>query len=213
MMTKINKIIKQKSYYEVHVTDAVYEIDGELLQFYDLHEGENYAIALLEDLHKKSRFRRAYQRACYLLNERDYSYQMLYQKLMISYQDDLLCKSILEKLVKINLINDRRYAERYAEYLVQKKGYGIYRAKQEMLKKGLAKDLIQEFLAQQEAFAQENVYAVLVKKYGRILQDEQDFKTRNKVIAGMARLGYDITSIKYAIEDYFANQEDEESVL
>ena len=82
-----------------------------------------------------------------------------------------------------------------------------------MLKKGLAKDLIQEFLAEQEAFAQENVYAVLVKKYGRILQDEQDFKTRNKVIAGMARLGYDITSIKYAIEDYFANQEDEESVL
>ncbi|MDE6777625.1 MAG: RecX family transcriptional regulator, partial [Oscillospiraceae bacterium] len=129
------------------------------------------------------------------------------------YQDDLLCKSILEKLVKINLINDRRYAERYAEYLVQKKGYGIYRAKQEMLKKGLAKDLIQEFLAEQETFAQENVYAVLVKKYGRILQDEQDFKTRNKVIAGMARLGYDITSIKYAIEDYFANQEDEESVL
>ena len=209
MMTKIIKIIKQKSYYEVHVTDnAVYEVDGELLQFYDLHEGETYAIALLENLHDKSRFRRAYQRACYLLNDRDYSYKMLYQKLMLSYQDDLLCKRVLEKLVAINLINDRRYAERYAEYLVQKKGYGIYRAKQEMLKKGLDKNVIQEFLAEQQEFALENINSVLAKKYGRILQDEQDFKTRNKVIAGMVRLGYDVTSIKYAIEDYFAEQEE-----
>lgn len=209
-MVKINKIIRKKSYYEVQVTDAVYEIDGELLRQYGLQENESFEVDVLEELHQKSRFRRAYQRACYLLDDRDYSYYMLYQKLMLSYQDNTLCTSVMNRLVQCGAVNDRRYAEKYAEYLVQRKGYGIYRAKQEMLRKGLDKDLIHEFLAEQEEFALANLPVVLVKKYGSILIDEQDFKARNKVIAGMTRLGYDYRAVRNAIEDYFAEQEDEE---
>lgn len=209
-MVKINKIIRKKSYYEVQVTDAVYEIDGELLRQYGLQENESFEVDVLEELHQKSRFRRAYQRACYLLDDRDYSYYMLYQKLMLSYQDNTLCTSVMNRFVQCGAVNDRRYAEKYAEYLVQRKGYGIYRAKQEMLRKGLDKDLIHEFLAEQEEFALANLPVVLVKKYGSILIDEQDFKARNKVIAGMTRLGYDYRAVRNAIEDYFAEQEDEE---
>ena len=207
---QILEIHRQKSYFEVTTDAAVYEIDGSLLREYRLSAGSDADEALLQELHDRSRYRRAYQRACYLLDERDYSYAMLYRKLMQTYRDKALCKRVCDKLNDADLIDDRRYAEKCAEYLVERKKYGIYRAKQEMLHRGLDKSLVENALADLEDTAEDNLPAVLEKKYGRLLTDPKDFKTRQKVIAGMARLGYNFQSVKNAIEDYFADWEDED---
>lgn len=206
----IKEITKQKTYYEVRTEDGIYEIEGELLRRFHLQEGMDADEEALEEMHRKSRFRRAYRRACYLLDERDYSYSMMHQKLMRTYQDRELCSAVLRQLVQCGAIDDRRYAARLAEYLVESKRYGTYRALQEMRRKGLDKDLAQEALAPYEEAAEENIPYVLEKKYGRCLTDPNDRKTRDKVIAGMARLGYDYHSVRDAIEDYFADWEEDE---
>lgn len=162
-----------------------------------------------ESVTEQFRFRTAYERACYLLDAREYSYSVLYQKLMQNYHDEALCTAVMQKLADCNAVNDRRYAEHYAAYLVQRKKYGIQRARQEMLRKGLDRELIQEFLAEQQEFADENLSQVLVRKYYRYLQDEQDYKAREKAVAGMVRLGYDFRAVRNAIEDYFAGLENE----
>lgn len=205
---KITEIEKQKNYYAVHTTDGVYEVEGELLRRFRLCEGMEIDAETLEDLHSKSRFRRAYRRACYLLDERDYSYSMMYQKLMRTYQDRELCKSVMEQLVQCGSINDRRYAARLAEYLVETKRFGIFRARQEMLRRGLEKNLVEESLEPFEESAVENIPMVLEKKYARCLTDPNDWKAREKVVAGMARLGYHYRDVKEAIEEYFADWED-----
>ena len=71
---KLLKITHKKTYYEVVAEFAVYEVDGELLRQYHLEEGQNFDKETLEELHRKSRFRRAYRYACYLLDNKDYSY-------------------------------------------------------------------------------------------------------------------------------------------
>ena len=202
-------IHRQKSYYEVETDAAVYEIDGSLLREYHLAAGMHTDEALLQELHDRSRQRRAYQRACYLLDERDYSYVMLYRKLMQTYHDPALSRNICDRLREAGLIDDRRYAEKCAEYLIERKKYGIYRAKQEMLHRGLEKTLVENALADFEEQAEENIPAVLEKKYGRLLTDPHDRKAREKVIAGMARLGYNFQSVRDAIEDYFADWDEE----
>lgn len=210
----ITGIVRQKSYFEVHTAAAVYEIDGSLLREYHLEEGAQADEETLQTLHDRSRERRAYQRACYLLDERDYSYAMLYRKLMQTYRDKLLCLRVMERLTASGMIDDRRYARKLAEYLVERKRYGIFRARQEMLHRGLDKSLTEDALADLEETAEENIPAVLEKKYGRILTDPKDYKTREKVIAGMARLGYNFRSVKDAIEDHFAalpEDEDEDA--
>lgn len=210
----ITGIVRQKSYFEVHTAAAVYEIDGSLLREYHLEEGAQADEETLQTLHDRSRERRAYQRACYLLDERDYSYAMLYRKLMQTYRDKPLCLRVMERLTASGMIDDRRYARKLAEYLVERKRYGIFRARQEMLHRGLDKSLTEDALADLEETAEENIPAVLEKKYGRILTDPKDYKTREKVIAGMARLGYNFRSVKDAIEDHFAalpEDEDEDA--
>ncbi|MBQ8926714.1 MAG: regulatory protein RecX [Oscillospiraceae bacterium] len=207
---KITEINKQKTYYEVRTELAVYEIDGEFLRKYRLEEGHDAQEELLEELHDKSRFRRAYKRACYLLDARDYSYSLMYQKLMATYHDRELCHRVLTQLVQCGAIDDRRYAARLAEYLVERKRYGLYRVRQEMLRRGLDKSLIEEQLEAFSETAEDQIGQVLEKKYGRYLTDPDDLKARQKVIAGMARLGYSYGSVKAAIEDYFADFEEDE---
>ena len=207
---KIISIHRVKSYFEVTTETAVYEIDGSLLHEYQLSEGTDADDELLQALHTRSRERRAYERARYLLDDRDYSYAMLYRKLWQTYHDKELCRNVCNRLSENGLIDDRKYAEKCAEYLVERKKYGIFRARQEMLHRGLAKELVEHALAGLEDTAEKNVSAVLEKKYGRLLTDPKDYKTRQKVIAGMARLGYNYQSIKNAIEDFFDAQEDDE---
>ena len=207
---QILEIHRQKSYFEVKTEAAVYEIDGSLLREYRLDAGTDADEELLQTLHDRSRERRAYQRACYLLDERDYSYVMLYRKLMQTYRDKALARKVCDRLAQSGLIDDRRYAEKCAEYLVERKKYGIFRARQEMLHRGLDKTLVENALADLEEQAEENIPAVLEKKYGRLLTDPKDFKAREKVIAGMARLGYNYRSVKDAIEDYFADWDEED---
>ncbi|MBR6618627.1 MAG: regulatory protein RecX [Oscillospiraceae bacterium] len=209
-MMKIREIHKEKTFYAVSAGDGVYEIDGELLRRYGMQEGMECDGDTLLELHQKSRFRRAYRRACYLLDERDYSYSMMYQKLMRTYQDRELCNSVMQQLVQCGSINDRRYAERLAEYLVVSKRYGIFRARQEMLRRGLEKNLVEDALDGWEDAAEENIPAVLEKKYARYLTDPKDWKAREKVVAGMARLGYNYRDVKAAIEEYFADWDEDE---
>lgn len=203
-------IVRQKSFYSVVTDEGEYEISGELLRQYHLEEAETADSTLLESLHRKSRFRRAYQRAGYLLDERDYSYSMMYQKLMQTYRDRELCTAVLRRLVENGYIDDRRYAAKCAEYLVERKKYGIYRARQDMLHRGLEKNLVEAALQPFQETAAEQIPAVLEKKYGRILTDPDDRKARERAIAGMVRLGYDFRSVRNAIEDYFADWEDED---
>lgn len=206
---EIIEIKKQKTYYEVHAEDGVYELDGDYLRAYHIQEGADIAEDVLWELHNKSRYKRAYRRACYLLDARDYSYAMLYRKLMQTYQDKQLVLDVMDRLTENGSVNDRRYAEKLAEYLVERKRYGIYRARQEMLHKGLPRELVEEALEDLEEAAEENIPIVLEKKYGRILTNPADYKTREKVIAGMARLGYNFRSVKAAIEAYFEDWEEE----
>ncbi len=204
----ITEIIRTRAYYEVHTGDAVYELDGSLMEQYAIKAGMHVPEETLCTLHEQSRYRRGYRRACHLLDERDYSRTMLYRKLMQTYQDKALCQKIVDALTEEGYLNDRRYAEKLAEHLVERKRYGIFRARQEMLKRGLDKELVEEFLAPLEEKAEENIPEVLERKYGRDLTDPDDLKARKKVIAGMLRLGYDYRSVKNAIEDYFADWEE-----
>ena len=61
-----------------------------------------------------SNFRRAYQRALFLLDYRDYSAKEMTEKLVGTYKNEALCAAVLEKLKENRFIDDERYAEKLA---------------------------------------------------------------------------------------------------
>ncbi len=179
-------------------------LHSSIISEYSLKDEIEIPEEALEEIIFNNDYRRAKERALYLLEYRDHSYHELNEKLSKNYSDEV-CEAVMEKMVELRLINDRKYAEILARQLCEIKRYGEYRARFEMQKKGLDGELIDEMLAEYEDDATERLEALVEKKYSRYLVDK---KGVNKVINALVRQGYNFNDIKIVLEKYLDEVED-----
>ncbi len=161
--------------------------------------------AVLEIVHAND-FRRAKERALYLLDERDYSYIELYKKLERNYDEDI-CLEVCNRLSEIGCINDSRYSERLAEHYCVTKRFGLRRAREEMRKRGISNELITEALYPYEDTVPDRISELIEKKYARYLTDEKGVQ---KVKAALVRQGYSFSEVNKALSEYEYEDEIEE---
>lgn len=137
--------------------------------------------------------RRARERALYLLDYKDYSYIMMFKKLSENYPEQI-CYEVCDRLAELGVINDHRFAEGLARRYMEVKGFGRYRAVQEMRQKGLSKELIEEALApySDSESTRERLRQLIEKKYRRRLDSEDGVK---KVKNALVRQGYSYADI------------------
>lgn len=154
-----------------------------------------------------SNFRRAYQRALYLLDYRDYSAKEMTEKLVKTYKSEALCGAVLKKLQDNGFIDDERYAERMARKLVESRKFGYRRAKREIMQKGIDQFTAEDALAEYEEAFEENLTELLQTKHSRYLTDSTDRKSIEKVKSALVRYGYDFSEINRAVKEYFENSE------
>lgn len=169
--------------------------------------GEEVDEEQLSQIISNSNRRKAYQYSLYLLDYRDYSYREMFSKLEKVYKDEDLCFEIMRKLVRNNMINDKRYAESLARKYVEVKKFGIYRAKREMYAKGIVGDTADKALEPYADCIQENIQELLERKYYRYLDDPDDRKNIEKVKNSLVRMGYGFDDINYAVREYLENIE------
>lgn len=157
----------------------------------DVSDEEIYEIKRWDNL------RKARERALYLLDYRDYSFVELYEKLEKNYDEDV-CLEVVQNLAQIGIIDDRRFAERLGEKLVVTKGFGYYRAKQEMLRKGLDRDLVEEVLGDYQDDTLSRLEELVEKKYLYKITDE---KSLNRVKNALVRQGYSYNDINAVLSE------------
>lgn len=195
---KIEKIEKYKGKtYGVYFDDAEpIFINSEIVSEYHLKAGTEMPESALAEVVRANDLRRARERALYLLDLREYSYIELFKKLEVNYDEDI-CYEVLNRLCELGLVDDRRYAERLGEYYITTKGFGIYRASQEMYRKGISKELISEVLEQYEDDTAVRLYELVKAKYERYMTDE---KGVNKVKNSLMRRGFSYEDINIVIK-------------
>lgn len=172
-------------------------INSEIIAQFHLRAEVEIPDEAWEDVIYANDFRRARERAMYLLDYRDYSYSELYKKLHDNY-DEQICYDVCDKLAELGFVNDRRYAEALARKYMEVKKFGYYRAVQEMRQKGLSKELIDEALTEYEDTTVERLTELIEKKYLRRLEDEDGLK---KVKNALARQGYSYSDINAALNE------------
>ncbi|MBQ8622934.1 MAG: regulatory protein RecX [Oscillospiraceae bacterium] len=173
-------------------------IHADIVFDYHISAGVVMSENAIEEVIRANDARRAKERALYLLDERDYSYVELFKKLEKNYDEDI-CFEVLNRLVELGCINDRRYSKKLAEHLCVTKKYGYYRAREEMRARGLPNELIDEALAEFEDDTHERLMLLIEKKYARYLCDE---KGVNKVKSALVRLGYSYSQVNSAIAEF-----------
>lgn len=153
-----------------------------------------------EELHEiisLSNERRAKEKALWLISYRDHSKKELADKIRRTCDEDSAQKAV-DRLEELGLVNDEGFARRYAEQLIFSKHMSKRGVSYELSRKGIDKELAQEILEDIDVDENEEIKAVLEKKY-RNLDDE---KTRRRAVAALQRLGYGWNSIRRAMDDY-----------
>lgn len=202
-MDEMNKIISLEKFkgstYCIKLLDGdtIY-LHSSIIAQYSLKEGIEIPQSGLDQIVFDNNFRKARERALYLLEFRDHSYKELFDKLVKNYSDEV-CFAVMEKMVDLRLIDDRKYAKMYARKLFEVKKVGKYKAKFEMKKKGISSELIDEMVESYEDDTIERLKELVDKKYARYLSDEKGIK---KVTGALSRAGYSYPEIKEVLNMY-----------
>ena len=179
----------------------------DIIADFGLRSGMSVEREELKKIIYASNFHRAYNYALYQLDYKDYSAEEMHGKLIEKYKSEKLCLAVVSKLAKAGLIDDSRYAEKLARKLVVSKKYGFYRAKREIMLKGIDEYTALEALEPYSETYTENLEELLRNKHYRLLTDSSDKKSVEKVKNALSRYGYSFEEINCAVRNYFENEE------
>lgn len=140
--------------------------------------------------------RRAFNKAVDLLATREHSRREIVTKLTQRGYEKEIAEETAEKLIEYGYLSDERYARLYARELKEKKKYGNGRIKQELFRKGIDRDIIENILSENDENEEEVICDILRRKYPRFAEDE---KIKNRAINALLRYGYRIPEIKKAM--------------
>ena len=181
----------------VFVDEAFWaKIDNDILLQNGIKVGTSVDDGFLSRLHFESDFKRAKDKALYLLSFKDYSKKELSGKLKKGY-----CAPAVEKAVarmeELGLVNDEVFAQKYAKELLFNKHFSKRRAEFELSQKGIDKDVICEVLSNLECDAVEQIRTLVDKKYKTAYSDE---KVKKRAVAFLQRHGYSWNDIKQVLD-------------
>ena len=141
-------------------------------------------------------FRRAYNKGLDLLSRRPHGTKELIKKLCEKGHEMEATEKACDRLLELGLLNDEEFARILANELYERKGYGIKRIKQELIFRGLDREIVENTIETLDIDTQTRIILVIKKKYLNKLDDE---KGRKRAIDGLMRLGYSYSDIKSAL--------------
>lgn len=197
---KITSITKKNgTRWQIEVDDEYWAIlDAEIIVNQHLKVGSELTEERMEEILRAADFRRARERALYLLDYRDHSRGEIVEKLSQNV-DRGIAEEVADKLCELGLIDDGTYAKKLARHFLLTKKYGARRAEFEMRRKGIDGRLAAEAVAEVEP-DEDLLEELALKKYGRYLEDDPDGKGRDKAIRGLMRLGHGYYEAEAAVD-------------
>lgn len=178
--------------------EYVFSIDPDIWYSLDYSDGCEIDDNELDELKTLVDSRLAYSQALRFLTLRAHSSDELYKKLLRKHSADC-ARFAVEKCRELGFIDDEDFAVRYANELAQKKKYGLSRIRQELLLKGIDRDIIEIALSNLEIDFSSSIIDVVEKKYSDCFNND---KGKRRMISGLIRLGFSYSDIKEALKDY-----------
>jgi len=173
-------------------------LDNDVVFEKSLFVGMEIDLEGVKELSHISQVKRAKARALWYLERMDYTEKALFDKLCKAGFEKTACAEVLARLCELNLVDDRRFAERTAEKLK-----GQNKSRREILNKlylkGVPLDLAKEVLSDTDVDEESQIKELLQKKYSYKLTDADSTK---KVFAALVRRGFSYSAVKSALKNY-----------
>lgn len=172
------------------------------------HSGDPIDEGELAQLKAKAQDRKAFNKALNIICRRDHGERELTEKLSKTL-DKASAEAAVKKAVELGLVNDKNFAEKYAQELYTRKGFAPARIRLELLRKGISRDLADEVADGIEFNPQERIVELLSSnRFARQILDE---KGRERTCNALARLGYSYSDIRSAMREIDIEVPDDEN--
>ena len=184
---------------KMHVSiDGVYTFTVDETFFYSLflNEKKDYSTDELNEILEKAGERRAYNYAVSLLSRRDHTVKEINDKLKQKGYGQYASAAVL-KLSEQGYLSDERFARMYVRELINLRKYGKKRIIQELMRKGVNRDIIDDVLSEAE-FPDNRLREIIERKYMRFLDTEKGVQ---KTVNALLRLGYSYGEIRNALKE------------
>lgn len=165
----------------------------------------------LSALSEESTRRRAVDRALYQLGFRDHGEQELLQKLTRSFPRPA-AEAAVARMKELGLVDDLRFARLFARDRIVTRGYALPRIRQELLKKGVQRDAVEQALRElkEETDTVGQIEEILSRRFSPLPTDE---KGKRRMMNYLLSRGYRYHEIRDALErrgDAWQESEEEE---
>ncbi len=178
------------------------KIDSETLLASPYSIGSEISDEQLKELIDSSKEKRAKEKALWLLSTRDHSKRELEIKIRRTSDGDSAKKAV-ERMEELGLVDDEKFARRYADELINIKHLSERGVKYKLLEKGIERDLAEKILGELSPDPREHIGILIEKKYLRYLFDE---KGRRKTVSALERMGYSWSDISTVMNKYFEDE-------
>lgn len=159
-----------------------------------LRKGDELTESMLVMLQSENRKILALQQAMRYLARREHASFELKQKLRKKKYDEELIEQIIFHLKEKDLLDDYQFALKYIQERVLYKKVGEKKAAQELMAKGVSRDLIEQALSETvlDEEIEKNVKQLAEKKLRLLEKRETDtFKLKQKLVSYLLGRGYD----------------------
>lgn len=157
----------------------------------------------LKELKFRSDYKRAKSRALWYLDRTDHTEKALYDKLVRAGFSKKAVAAVIENLTEFKMVDDRRFAERFAERCIES-NISKRETLNKMLQKGFPYNLAKEVLDEFESDEEGQIKALIEKKYATKLTQE---KGNEKVFAALIRKGFSYSAVRSALKEYIEELE------
>ena len=173
-------------------------LDRSTLEENGIKVGTELDDCTLRLLIQKSVENRAKSKALWLLSYRDYTKKELKDKISRDFTIEE-AERVSDRMEELGLLNDERFAKKYAGDLLFVKHLSKKAAKYKMLQRGIANELCDQVLDEIYIEPKEQIKEILDKKYSKYLNDEKGIK---KTFSALQRMGYGYSDIRSAMSEF-----------
>lgn len=199
---KITKIepSKRKGFSRIYLDGQFFmSLADEILARRALKVGNELSEGDVPELSRASLVRRARERLLYALDRRFHSEKELREKLRRDYPPDIIDAAIAE-LDSLGLIDDAAFARAFCEHRANSMKKGPYAIRQELILKGVSREVIDAALG--EVFCDEDEEYNAAKKAAEKYQSDVDTpKGKQRAFAALTRKGFSYSVIKRVMRE------------
>lgn len=179
--------------------EFTFSVHGDTYRLTNLAPGLAIDQGRLEELYQEDLRRSCKDKALSLLGYAAQSRGMLADKLLRDYPPQVV-RETADRMESLGLLDDLDYGRRFASDCIRLKGWSLRRTQQELLRKKLDRETVEQVMAILEEGDEEGDLPRILKLLrGRYRQKLEDPGKRRNTVAALVRQGFSLTDIRAAL--------------